>query len=195
MQISSGITKWLMTPVWSAAPPRLTRQKCISATSGRHQKRVQFKPINKIACLGKKKKINNCSLRIHAFNTARKSLPSDVEGFIGLVEIAFPTVQIKYCRMIFCMSKHPSNNDQTDNVLKRETGSTFCFSSSCMDYFWIQNIQVTCWLSRKCILASSCCCGDGFYPLNAESTDKEKKYMRRTKKAGEFHYLFFFTFK
>lgn len=107
------------------------------------------------------------------------------------MEIAFPTVQIKYCRMIFCMSKHPSNNDQTDNVLKRETGSTFCFSSSCMDYFWIQNIQVTCWLSIKCVLASSCCCGDGFYPLNAESTDKEKKYMRRTKKAGEFHFFFF----
>lgn len=103
-------------------------------------KRVQFKPINKIACLDK----NNCSLRIREFNTARKSLPSDVEGFIGLVEIAFPTVQIKYCRMIFCMSKHPSNNDQTDNVLKRGTGSTFWFSSSCMDYFWTQNLQITC---------------------------------------------------
>lgn len=123
-------------------------------------------------------------------NTARKSLPSDVEGFIGLVEIAFPTVQIKYCRMIFCMSKHPSNNDQTDNVLKRETGSTFWLSPSCMDYFWTQNLQVTCWLSIKCILASSCCSGDGFYPLNAESTDKEKRYTRYTKKAGEFQFFY-----
>lgn len=134
----------------------------------------------------KNSKQNNCSVGIREFYTVWKSLPSDVEGFIGLVEIAFPTVQIKYCRMIFCMSKHPPNNEQTNNVLKRKTESTFCFFYSCVDYSCIQDLRVSCWLSIKCSLASSCCYGDGFCPLNAEPTGKEKKYTRYTRRAGEY---------
>lgn len=145
---------------------------------------LYFKPICTIACWKQKK--NNCSVQFHEFYTARKSLPSDVGRIYRFSGNCFsPLSRLNTAGWFFCMSKHRFNNEQTDNVLKREKGSSFWFSSSFVDYFWTSKQRVSCSLSIKCSWASSSYFGDGFYLQNVELIGKERKYMKSTRRAGE----------
>lgn len=96
-----------------------------------------------------------------------------------------PALQITYCGFIylfFCMSKHPWNNEQTNNVLREKKEHPFPFCCFLREPFGFGN---PCWLSRIWKLASSFCGGDGFWPLKADSTGKEEKHTRCLRKAGE----------
>lgn len=58
----------------------------------------------------------------HRTSTSVQKIPaSDVGGFIGLVEIAF-SCSPDYILWVdfFCMSKHPSNNEQSNNGLREK---------------------------------------------------------------------------
>lgn len=60
----------------------------------------------------------------------RKSLTSDVGGFIGLVEIAFscsPDYRLLWVYFFFPVNKHLSNNEQTNNVLREKKNILFLF--------------------------------------------------------------------